>query len=541
LSWPDRDTLALVSSSQQFARAAGVALPLFALRGAHDLGTGEILDLIAFIDWMDRWDQRVIQLLPINETAIGETSPYNTLSAFAIDPAYISVWQVPEVEQSRVAQEVLRTPRVRGQIRRWRQSPQRQRPRLYALKLQLLDLGFSAFQNLPAADERRIAFENFRRLNAWWLDDYALFRAIKERRRWTSWEAWPDPLRARDVMVLQRTAVRLQPRIGFFQYLQWVAAEQWNAVREHARRRGVLIKGDLSFVCGRDSADVWAHQELFDLHSSAGAPPDAFSATGQAWGLPLYNWAAMRASNYAWWRQRARQGGVLFDLFRIDHVVGLFRTYAIPVRAGGAAGFVPHDQAEQATQGHDLLSAVIEDAGGSGVIAEDLGTVPEWVRDSLSRLHIPGYKVFRWERNGEAFIDPRTYAPLSVATTGTHDTDTLAAWLEGLTGNERTALIELLHLTNPGVRTAEPKSSHTAELHLALLHCLYNAASVLTILPIQDLFGWRERINTPATTDSHNWRYRLPVETSRLDTLPDVRQRMEALRALISETGRSMR
>ncbi len=125
MSWPDRSTLALVSSSQQFARAAGVALPLFALRGAHDLGTGEILDLIPFIDWMDRWDQRIIQLLPINETTIGEASPYNTLSAFAIDPAYISVWQVPDVEHSGAAQEVLQTPRVRGHTRRWRQSSQR--------------------------------------------------------------------------------------------------------------------------------------------------------------------------------------------------------------------------------------------------------------------------------------------------------------------------------------------------------------------------------------------------------------------------------
>jgi 4-alpha-glucanotransferase len=541
LSWPDRAARALVSSSQQFSRAAGVALPLFALRGPRDLGTGEILDLVAFVDWMDRWDQRIIQLLPINETAIGEASPYNTLSAFAIDPAYISVWQVPDVERSRAAQEFLLTPRVRAQVRRWRQSPQRQRRGVYVLKLQLLDLGFAAFRNLPASNDRRTAFADFRRRNAWWLEHYALFRALKERRRWVSWEAWPESLRNGDAATLRRTTAGLQHRIQFFQYLQWIAAEQWGTVREHARHRGVLLKGDLSFVCGRDSADVWAHQELFDLHSSAGAPPDAFCLTGQAWGLPLYDWGAMRASNYEWWRQRARQGGVLFDLFRIDHVVGLFRTYAIPVRAGGAAGFVPHDEAEQATQGHDLLSAVIEAAGGSGVIAEDLGTVPDWVRDSLTRLHIPGYKVFRWERNGEAFIDPRTYAPLSVATTGTHDTDTLATWLEGLTGSERAALAEVLHPTNPGVRTAESRSSRPSECYSALLRRLYEAASVFTILPIQDLFGWRERINTPATTDRHNWRYRLPVETSRLDTLPEVRERMEAIRALIKESGRCMR
>jgi 4-alpha-glucanotransferase len=211
------------------------------------------------------------------------------------------------------------------------------------------------------------------------------------------------------------------------------------------------------------------------------------------------------------------------------------------VRADGTAGFVPHEQAEQATQGHDLLCAVIEEAGGSAVIAEDLGTVPDWVRASLTRLHIPGYKVLRWERQGEAFIDPRSYAPLSVATTGTHDTDTLVSWLVGLPRSESAALIELLHLTTPRLQPHEPHSSWTPELHLALLRCLYEAGSVLTLLPIQDLFGWRERINTPATTDSHNWRYRLPAETSQLDTLPAVRARMEAIRAMINESGRSAR
>jgi 4-alpha-glucanotransferase len=532
---------AVVPSHHQFPRAAGVALPLFALRGTYDLGTGEILDLIPFIDWMDRWDQRVIQLLPVNETAIGEASPYNTVSAFAIDPAYISLSQVPEIEHSGAGQEFVGTPRVRGQMRRSRQSPERLRRRAYMLKLQLLERGFKAFERLPASSDRRVAFERFCVRNESWLDHYAVFRAIKERRRWASWEVWPDALRVCDPAAVQRTAAALQQRIRFFQYIQWSAAEQWNAVRDHARRRGVLIKGDLSFVCGRDSADVWAHQGLFDLHSSAGAPPDAFSATGQAWGLPLYDWPAMRASGYDWWRQRVRQARDLFDLFRVDHVVGLYRTYAIPVREGGSSGFVPQEHTEQVAQGHDLLTALLEEAGESGVIAEDLGTVPEWVRDSLTRLGIPGYKVFRWERRDGGFVDPRSYPSLSVATTGTHDTDTLVMWWETLPREERVAAIESLALANAGLNAHDPAPPWTPQLHLALLRRLYEAGSLLTILPIQDLFGWRERINTPATTDGHNWSYRLPVETDALDTVADVRERMEAIRALIDENGRSMR
>jgi 4-alpha-glucanotransferase len=529
-----------VPSHHQFSRAAGIALPLFSLRGAHDIGTGEILDLIPFIDWMDRWHQRVVQLLPINETAIGESSPYNTASAFAIDPAYISAWQVPEVEHSNAAQEFIGTPRVRAQIRRWRAASERHRQPVYRFKLQLLELGFAAFQDLPASSDRATAFGKFCRLNAWWLDDYALFRAIKERRRWISWEVWPEALRGRDPTALQRTAAALQTRIQFFQYLQWIAAEQWRAVREHARRRGVQIKGDLSFVCGRDSADVWAHQELFDLHSSAGAPPDAFSATGQAWGLPLYNWAVMRSRGYEWWRQRARQAHDLFDLFRVDHVVGLFRTYAIPVSDGGTSGFVPYHEAEQAAQGHDLLAAILAEAGESGVIAEDLGTVPDWVRQSLSQLGIPGYKVLRWEQQDGSFSDPRSYAPLSVATTGTHDTDTLVTWWEMLPGEDRAAVIRSLDLLNAGLTTHDLAPPWTPELQLALLRRMYEAGSVLTILPIQDLFGWRERVNTPATIDSENWSYRLPVETNQLDAVTAVRERMEAIRTMIDASGRSI-
>ena len=534
------DRLAAVHSPHQFPRAAGVALPLFALRGAHDIGTGEILDLIPFIDWVDRWQLRVVQLLPINETAIGEASPYNTLSAFAFDPAYISVSQVPDIEHSQAAQELLGAPRVRAQMRRWQRSPERQRRGVYALKLQLLELAFEAFQQLAASSQRTAAFERFCALNARWLDDYALFRSIKERRRWTSWETWPDALRDHDTVAVQRMAARLRTRCRFFQYVQWIAAEQWSTVRDHARRRGVLIKGDLPFVCGRDSADVWAHRALFDLNSSAGAPPDAFSATGQAWGLPLYDWPAMRASGFEWWRQRASQGGDLFDLFRVDHVVGLFRTYAIPMRDGGAVGFVPHEHAEQVSQGDDLLAAILEEAGASGVIAEDLGTVPDWVRASLTRLGIPGYKVLRWERSDGAFTDPRAYPALSVATTGTHDTDTLVMWWNTLPPEDAAAVIRSLQLTGVGLSADDPPPPWSPELHSALLGRMFEAGSALTILPIQDLFGWRERINTPATTDSHNWKYRLPTETSQLDTLPEVRERMQVIRAMIDASGRSV-
>ncbi len=514
-----------------FRRAAGIAVPLFSLRGSYDLGSGTILDLIPLIDWLDRWQQRVVQLLPLNETAPDEASPYNTLSAFALDPGYISVSGVADVADNGVAREWLESTAVRRRVRRLRQSRWRHRYASYRLNLHALALGFRHFE-AAASHERQAAFEGFCHAQAWWLDDYALFRALLERAQWASWETWPEALRERQPGALQQATMQLQPRIRFAKYLQWIAAEQWRQVRAHARQRGVWIQGDLPFVCGRDSADVWAHAELFDLSSSAGAPPDEFSPSGQVWRLPLYRWAEMRRQDFAWWRGRARQARELYDLLRIDHVIGLYRTYAIPVCAGGISGFVPADESEQLAQGEALMRAILDETAGlSGVIAEDLGTVPKWARRSLMKLGVPGYKVLRWEKRGGEYIDPRSYPPLSIATSGTHDTETLAIWWERLGDSERLTMCECLCLDSAF-------SPQPAALLLALLRRLYEARSVLTILPIQDLFGWGERINTPATVERHNWAYRLPVEVGALDRTAAIRERMQLIGEMIEENER---
>jgi 4-alpha-glucanotransferase len=522
----------------RFERAAGVAVPLFSLRGEEDLGSGEILDLVPFIQWLDRWQQRIVQLLPINETAPGEASPYNALSAFAIDPPYVSTACLEDVTSSEPARSWLASPAVQRRARRLRQVRRRCRRTVCALKLRLLAFAFEWF-DAHAAGERRERFDDFCRTQSWWLDDYALFRALKDQLAWASWQTWPEPLRRRDTDALREAAAALARQSRFFRYVQWIAAEQWERVRLEARARGVRLMGDLPFVCGYDSADVWAHQELFDPSSSAGAPPDGFSPTGQAWGLPLYHWAALRRSDYEWWRQRVRRARTLYDVFRVDHEVGLYRTYAMPTREGGTAGFVPPDEQEQLQQGEALLRAMLAEAGdATRIVAEDLGTVPEWVRTSLTQLGIPGYKVFRWELRGGAYIDPHTYPALSVATTGTHDTNTLVAWWEDLRQHERAAVLRALELP-ASERSSEPAAPLWTALHGALLRRLYEAGSALTVLPIQDLFGWRERINTPATVGRRNWGYRLPAKTSELDQLPGVRGQLEMIREMTNRTGRN--
>jgi 4-alpha-glucanotransferase len=515
----------------RLTRLAGVALPLFSLRGEDDFGTGEILDLIPFVDWLAQGHQRVVQLLPLNETAPAETSPYAALSAFALDPAYVSAARLEDVRGSRQADAWLRSAEARELRRHARASPKRAKQQAAAVKGRLLEWGFEEFER-NASTARARGFEAFQERNAHWLDAYCRFRVLKESQDWSSWEQWPTASTRAD------SGARRRRR--FFAYVQWIAAEQWAEVRAHARERGVLLKGDLPFVCARDSADVWAQPQLFDLGASAGAPPDDFSDTGQAWGLPLYAWPAHRESDFLWWRQRARQAAELYDLFRIDHVVGLFRTYAIPVRADGTCGFVPPTQEEQQRQGRDLITALLEEATpDAALIAEDLGTVPDWVRADLTDLGVPGYRVFRWERRHGRFLDPRSYPQLSVATTGTHDTDTASAWWHGLPDDERNAVRHAL-----GVTAAEGDNRDAVttwpRVHEALLQRLYESGSLLTIVPVQDLFGWSDRINVPATVNAENWTYRLPASAAGLDDRPDIRAQMERLRRLIDDSGRGL-
>ncbi len=503
---------------------------MFSLRTRTDTGGGGLLDLIPLIDWLARWHQRVLQILPINEADPGQASPYSALSAFAIDPSYISALRVPEVLDSAAAQSWLRSPQLRRKLAALREAPRRQRLDSYKLNIRLLEFGFAQFE-ASRQTERRQRFDAFCDQHAGWLTNYAEFRAVKEMRAFSPWEAWPERLRAREDRTLAGIRTRLARRIRFAKYLQWVAAEQWAEVRAHARMRGVLLQGDLPFVCGRDSADVWSHPELFDLSSSAGAPPDAFSPTGQAWGLPLYAWQAMRESGFAWWRQRARQASTLYDLFRVDHVVGLYRTFAIPAAGGGTTGFVPPHEHEQLDQGHALIGALVEEARPARVVAEDLGTVPPWVRASLTRLDVPGYRVLRWEYEQGHMIDPRTYPVLSIATTGTHDTETLAEWWTTLLPDEQAAALDALDLASVTPDWPAP--------HMPLLQRIYEAGSCLTILPLQDLFGWSDRINVPATVTDENWTYRLPVAIEDLDRVPGIRARMTVLREMVDDTGRA--
>ena len=294
-------------------------------------------------------------------------------------------------------------------------------------------------------------------------------------------------------------------------------------------------------MVGGDSADVWSRLGDFRLDRRVGTPPDAFSATGQDWGLPAYDWDALAKNNFAWLNARADRSGDLFDLYRIDHVIGLYRTFSRPSprHSNGPGGpeveqpsqegsFSPSEEKEQISLGENIVS-LFKQYGE--VVAEDLGMVPDFLRPSLTRLGVPGYKVLRWEKNHDgSFKDPASWPALSVSTNGSHDIEPNAEWYDALPPHEKRALLEL-----PGLCHLDPDGGFDHRVRDALLQVVYEAPSALAINPLQDLLGARERVNVPGTVDDGNWTYRMPMD---LAALASDRPLSERLATLATDTGR---
>jgi 4-alpha-glucanotransferase len=466
--------------------------------------------------------------------APGQHSPYSAMSAMAIDPIYISLALVPEFPG-----EGSLTDDEQALLARVRQSSALDYAGVRALKRGALRTCYERFvthEQSHGTDRSRL-FETYLEEQAWWIDDYAVFRAARARYG-TPWFEWPEALRRRDPAALADARRELARDLRFHQYLQWIADCQWRRVRSDAH--GVALLGDLPFMVDSDSADVWAHQDQFRLDATVGAPPDAFSATGQDWGMPVYRWDVIAADGFGWLHARARRNADLYDGFRVDHLVGFYRTYGRP-KGHGEPFFTPSDEPEQVALGERILTVFRE--SGAHVIAEDLGIIPDFVRASMSRLGMPGFRVFRWERqwhvDGQPFRDPSEYPALSVAVSGTHDTDTLAAWWDSVVDNDRRQILEL-----PTVRRVAAQGAAFASggygpaLRDVLLETLVASGSDLTLFPVQDVFGWRARINVPATVTDNNWSFRLPWLVDRLDEVPEARERQTCLRAWSEKHGR---
>ena len=516
-------------------RRAGALVPLFSIPSSESWGIGEIADLPVFAAWARSAGLTVVQLLPVNEMAEGQSSPYSALSAMAIDPIFIALRQVPEFTSAGGEHGLTSSQReALDQVRRSRSVDYLG---VRELKAEVLETLFAEFveREWRPGTARAAAVNAYLASEGWWLRDYVIFRALHEENGGRYWLDWSPPLRDRQPRALAEARARLDRRILYSAWRQWTAAEQW---RQAHTGSGVGVLGDFPFMVSGDSADVWARQDQFRTDASVGVPPDAFSETGQDWGLPVYRWDAHAASDYEWLRQRTRRCAELFDGFRVDHLVGFYRTYVR--EKDGTSYFVPPAQHEQLAQGERLME--IFASSSAAIIAEDLGTVPDFVRGSLAALGVPGLKVLRWEREWDVetqpFKDSATYPAVSVAISGTHDTETLAEWWDNADADERARAAAMPRLRAAGV-TADDRFSPV--VRDALLESLYSAGSDLLLIPVQDVFGWRDRINTPALVCEENWSWRLPWPVDRLSSEPEARGRAEALRQLARASGRSPR
>jgi 4-alpha-glucanotransferase len=517
------------------SRQAGVLIPLFSLRSPSDWGVGEIPDLVPFARWAARSGFSVIQLLPVNEASRGQNSPYAALSAFAIDPVYMAVDQLEDF--GAIGGRGALSPEDRAALETAHAAPSIRWEMVRAVKSRALEASFKHFleKEWMTRSERARALERYAKEHASWLDEYALFVAIHDDlHRGMSWTEWDHRLRDRDPAALEFARADLEHRRLYRAYLQWQLDLQWHAARRAANDTGVELMGDLPFMVATDSADVWSRPHDFRLDARVGVPPDAFSETGQDWGLPVYRWDVMERNGYEWMNERGRRGADLYGLYRVDHVVGFYRTYYFP-NDGAAPAFIPATEPDQVKNGERVMAILSQ---GARVIAEDLGTVPEFVRLSLTRCGIPGYRVLRWEKHWEQkpnppFRDPARWPALSVGTTGTHDTETVAEWFDAMAPEERRAFFEM-----PGMERLRQRAPERfdAEVRDALLEVINRSGSDLVLVPFQDAVGHRERVNVPGTVTDENWTYRLPMDLAALSAdLPTA----ERLRGLAAAGGRA--
>jgi 4-alpha-glucanotransferase len=505
MGWVEETAMSATPTNASLERSGGVLLHPTSLPGPYGIGDlGPAAH--AWVEALARAGQSWWQVLPLGPTGAGD-SPYQCFSAFAGNPALISPDALFEDGLVQAADlEAARLPEGDVDYAAVARS-----------KARLLARAWEAFR-AGAATPLAGPFEEFRAAEAAWLDDFALFMAIKERHPEGAWTEWPVELALRDPEALRRARAELADAVGRQQFIQFLYARQWGRLRGRANALGVRLIGDLPIFVSTDSSDVWARPGLFLLDRSrrprvvAGVPPDYFSATGKRWGNPLYNWAAMRRDGYAWWVARLRATLALVDLARIDHFRGFEAYWEVPASS-------PTAETGRWVKGPGarLFEALRREVGGLPLIAEDLGVITPEVDALRRRFGLPGMRILQFAFGGavETRFLPHNYTRDAVVYTGTHDNDTTAGWHAALTEAEGRAFREYAPDAGEGPAWA-------------LIRLAWASVADLAVTPAQDLLGLgREaRMNRPGVAEG-NWRWRL-----RQGMLPDLRAALDRLSGL---------
>jgi 4-alpha-glucanotransferase len=475
-------------------RTSGILLHPTSLPGRF--GIGDLgREAYRFVDFLSEAGQGIWQVLPLGPTAYGD-SPYQCFSALAGNPLLISPERLVEWGLLSDA-DLEHHPHFPashvdfGAVIDWKRA--------------LLRRVYERFHQSPG-DELHEQFASFRHLNAAWLGDYALFRALKEEHGGAAWNAWEEDVRRRDPRALADARKRLHDTILTEKLAQFLFFKQWHELKEHCNARGIKLMGDVPIFVAYDSTDVWAHPELFCLDALgnptvvAGVPPDYFSKTGQLWGNPLYDWERMGATGYAWWIERIRAVLRLVDVVRLDHFRGFAAYWEVPSgEATAENGRWVH------APGSELFTALKAALGSLPIIAEDLGLITPDVEALRDHFDFPGMRVLQFAFGGDATNGylPHNYVPNSVVYTGTHDNDTTVGWFQALreggakTKRERTFCLKYL-------------DSDGTDIHWDVIRAALASVSDRAIVPLQDLLGLDSsaRMNVPSSAGG-NWSWRL--------------------------------
>jgi 4-alpha-glucanotransferase len=559
-------------------KIAGVLTPLFALRSEKGLGIGDVGTLREFTEWAREIGFGVVQLLPINEVG-RDNSPYNAISAMAIEPTTL---QLAPGSPAELTQKAFERVMANENLEALRHGPVKY-DRVRKLKRELLECAFNNFQ-LNSTANRQTKFDQFCKDESSWLKSYSFFRVLMELNGENeTWDEWRlehrDPKTAHAWLREQPTDMRNQfsEREKFFCYVQWIADEQWRDTRKFGEERGVALMGDVPFGVSYYSADVFSEREIFHLDWSGGAPPEPYFKDdeftmkwGQNWGIPVYNWPALRAQNFAWWRQRVRVVKRIFHIFRIDHVLGFYRIYAFPWRPTRNKEFLPLDwnamlaktggrwphftprddeNPENAEanrrEGEEYLRMVLAESGATRVVGEDLGTVPRYVRPSLHAMGIAGFKIPQWE-----FLDGRMtpgseFERLSVTTYATHDHRPIRQlWAEAMNQTSSTqsqALEDVLKIAQFASVVPREGLEYERDFYPAIMSALFNSNSWIAIVMITDLLARKDRFNVPGTAAATNWTHRLPETVAGIRAKRGIQRRMKVIRQLLEKSGRATR
>ncbi len=554
-------------------KIAGLLAPLFALRTEDDLGIGDVAALRQLVEWARPLGFRLIQLLPINETG-GDHSAYNAISSRAID---LTTLHLAPGSPADLSPEIFDEVTASIDLSRLRHGGV-QYAIVKPLKKKLLERAFSEFSRRPPDDP----FRSFCASEQEWLDDYTLFRVLMEQNdERETWDEWPQNslASAREWLYSlgEEKRAQFEQRRQFFRYIQWIAHEQWRAVKSFAEEHGVALMGDIPFGVSYYSADVFAHPEAFALDWSGGAPPEPYfkddeftQKWGQNWGIPIYHWSQMRTQNFAWWRQRVRGVKETFHIFRIDHILGFYRIYAFPwrptrnpeflpltweemlARTGGRAPqFAPRDDTtwenceQNRREGEEYLRVVLDEAGAARVVGEDLGTVPDYVRPNLHSLGIAGFKIPQWENDREERTIPGSqYQRLSVSTFATHDHKPVRAlWDEAFAENSETSE-QARHDLNKiavfaGLPPPDESIDYLRDFYPAIFAALFQSESWIAIVMITDLLGRKDRFNVPGISANSNWTRRLHTTVKKLGRGHALKRQLYLVRDLLEKSGRA--